>query len=309
MSSGGSTGRQEDADGRATLGVLRMLGVPRALILFVGVCVLGAAVFLALSDDTRGAVAAAMIGAAALVFPTWARSPSFPGRHWVALAFVLGGLAVLGAWLLATVALVGLVVLSLLTGMRLARTVRDVELERVGPDVVMRGAEHVLAAFEAEGFVRLGGHRMRFGRTVVTSTVLVGPGRDRFASVTDRVWEVASRFDARWLVTINSGLAPLPREFLRQEVSGGDPAELICAHESTLTLLAERGLRPDRLETDGEVMEADRENDLRAVRSFANAGLMSFLRIEAQRRVDEPVLRDDQRSWSRIESWLAAPAT
>lgn len=105
-------------------------------------------------------------------------------------------------------------------------------------------------------------------------------------------------------------MAPLPREFLRQEVAGGAPAELIRAHDSALTLLAERGLRPDRLETAEDVMEADRENDLRVVRSVANAGLMSFLRIEARRRAHEPALGDDERSRRRIEAWLAAaPAT
>jgi hypothetical protein len=277
--------------------------------LLVAVGVVAAAVFLALADDTRGAIAAAMIAAGVFLFPIWARSPSFPGRHWVAFALILGGVAVLGAVLLAALVFVGLVALSLVGGMRLSRQVRAVELEQVGPDTVMKGAEESLAAFEAEGFRRVGGHRMAFGRTVVTSTVLVGPRGDRFASVTDRVCEVASRFGDRWLITINSGLAPLPRDFLRQEVAGGSPSALIHAHESALGLLAELGLRPDRIETDSEVLEADRANDLRAVRSFANPSLRSLLRIEARRRVDEPILGDDERSRNRVEAWLVAPTT
>jgi hypothetical protein len=295
--------------GRETLGSLRMPGVSRPLVLLVAVGVVAAAVFLALADDTRGAIAAAMIAAGVFLFPTWARSPSFPGRHWVAFALVLGGLAVLGAVLLAILLFVALVVISLVGGMRLARQVRAVELEQVGPDVVMRGAEEALAALEAEGFRRVGGHRMTFGTTVVTSTVLVGPRGDRFASVTDRVCEVASRFGDRWLITINSGLAPLPRDFLRQEVAGGSPSALIHAHESALGLLAELGLRRDRIETDSEVLEADRANDLRAVRSFANPSLRSLLRIEARRRVDEPILGDDERSRNRVEASLVAPTT
>ena len=286
-----------------------MPGVSRPLMLLVAVGVFAAAVFLAFANDTRGAVAAAMVAAGVFLLPTWARSPSFPGRHWAAFALILGGVAVLGAVLLSSLVFLGLVALSLVGGMRLARQVRAVELVQVGPDAVMKGAEEALAAFEAEGFRRVGGHRMTFGRTVVTSTVLVGPRGDRFASVTDRVCEVASRFGDRWLVTINSGLAPLPSDFLRQEVTAGSPSTLIRAHESALELLAEQGLRPDRIETDSEVLEADRANDLRAVRSFSNAGLLSFLRIEARRRVDEPILGDDERSRNRIEAWLAAPTT
>jgi hypothetical protein len=277
------------------------------LVLAVGV--LAAAVFFALVDDTRGAFAAAMVGAGVLLLSTWARSVAFPGRHWAALGLVLGGVAVLGPVLVAVGVFLALVVLSLVLGMSLSRRVRGVQFEPVGPEVVMKGAEAALAAFETDGFRRLGGHRMQLGGPLVTSTVLVGSDRDRFANVTDRVSEVASRFGGRWLVTINSGLSPLPPDILRQEVSSGAPSDLIGAHASALELLAGRGLRPDRFETDAEVLAAAQENDLRAVASFAPAGLTSFLRIESRRRAREPVLGDDEQSRSRIEAWLAAPAS
>jgi hypothetical protein len=46
--------------------------------------------------------------------------------------------------------------------------------------------------------------------------VLIAASADRYAVVTDAVAEVTSRFAGeRWLLTVNSGKAPMPDDILR----------------------------------------------------------------------------------------------
>jgi hypothetical protein len=282
-----------------------MPSVRRVLLLGLGVVVLAAAVFFALVDDTRGAVGAAVVAAGIVLLASWARSAAFPGPQWVVLALILGGVGVIGPALIAAGVFVALVTLKVVASMGFARRLRRVELGPVPPEVVMEGAEGV-ANLEAEGFWRLGGHRMRVSRTLLTTTVLVGRDDDRLANVTDRVWEVASRFGRRWLITISSGLAPLPADVLRQDVGGDDPSHVARAHEAALQLLARRGVRPDRFGNDTEVLEAAREIDLRSIRFVAHASLAVFLRLEARVRISDHALVDDDSSRRRIDAWLAA---
>ncbi len=148
-----------------------MPSVPRVLLLGLGVAVLAAAVFFALVDDTRGAVRAAVVAAGIVLLATRARSAAFPGRHWVALALILGGVAVIGATLIAAGVFVALVTLKVIASMGFARRLRRVELEPVAPQVVMERAEGVVTCFEAEGFRR---SRVGWRRSRQTSCARTG---------------------------------------------------------------------------------------------------------------------------------------
>lgn len=267
-------------------------------------------VFIFFAGDERFALAALLWGAGALVLATWAWGypTAFPAREWIGLGLVAAGFAVLGLVLVAIFGLLALFLLSVLSGRFTMRRLSGVELEVVGPEVVMPGAENQVAEFEAAGFRPVGGYQARLPlplrRKVVTTNVLAGPDGDRFAVANDRVWEVLSRFGDRWLLTTSSGLSPLPATVLRQTVAGGRPAELVRAHQTAVELIAPR---PDRFDEDAAVVDAALAHEHEGIRFVAAAPTKSALGAETRRASDNPVLGRDDLSRRRIDAWLHTP--
>jgi hypothetical protein len=264
-----------------------------------------AALFASLGAYTQ-AVAAGLAAAAALLL-AWNRD-SPVGYTWIVFALLAGSFAAYGHPIVAAAVAVGLV---LVVGLYVAPDVREIrllraaELEPAEPAATMAGAEAAVAAFEAVGFRRIGGHRAQLGPHVIVVTVLIGEAGDRFAAVTERIVEVVSRFGDRTLVTTNRAQLPLPAGVLRQEIADSGPDELVSAHDVALRLLAAQEARPDRLGTDAEVLELALSLDLQAVRFVADASWKYVLRKHFRRTEDEPMLAGDDAGRRRIDAWLA----
>jgi hypothetical protein len=214
---------------------------------------------------------------------------------------------VTGAGWLAVGFVVFIAVVNVATSRFMFRRLGQVEFEETGPESVMAEARPTVAAFETEGFHRVGGYRARIPlvRREVTATVLRSPEGDRFAVVTDRVWQVVSRYGSGWLITTSSGLIPLPGHILRQTLPRGRPAELVQAHRSATSLLEGRGLEPDRLH-DGRVLGAAQDLERQAIQYAAGAPISRIAGIETRRASDDPALAEDDRALQRIDEWLGA---
>jgi hypothetical protein len=280
----------------------------RTTAIVFGAVIAGYGVLLLFAGDIRPAVSAWLVGGGSILLVTWARG--FPTREWLATALLFVGIALVGSPFFALAILAGAVVLQLWLSRRMRSRISP-DLEVVGSDEVMPGAEEAVAALEAVGFRRAGAYatqipRLRGTRRVVVS-VLTGPERDRFAIATDRIAEVVSRFGVRWLLTINSGTAPLSGDKLRQVVARGAPAELAAAHQTALDVLAERGMTPDPV-ADEDAVEAAFELERSAIAFASGLGMGKALGMEFRRMTSDPVLRDDARSRRRVDDWLGADA-
>jgi hypothetical protein len=284
----------------------------RVFLIVFGVLALPLVVLSALAGQYRVALSALLLVAGAFLFAGWAWGypTAFPAREWVAFLFIAAGLAVVGAYIAALLVLVVTLVLQVGIGRLVVHRLPDVEFEPVGPDDVMPKAQATVDEFEAAGFRRIGGYRVRLPlrRKMVTATVLAWPGGDRWATVTDRVWEVVSRFDERWLITTSSAIAPVPATMMRQALPRGRPAELLAAHHAALELIAARGVEPDRFSSDAEVLDVARVHEELGIRFASKLGIKSTLGIEAHRGTEDPALDEDGRSRRRVDAWLVAPA-
>jgi hypothetical protein len=271
----------------------------------VVVC-LAAAPVLMYMGDTRGAAGAVSIGlGAALVRVSVASYPSaFPAGSWLSLALLGIGLALLGFPVLIVAAgWLALFVVQLMANVSLVRRIRKFTVEP-RPAGVMLGAEDLVRQFSAEGFRIIGAHCATGQAAIVT--VMIGPGSDQLALVTDRVWEVISWFGGRPLVTINSGIAPMPPDVLRQQIAGGAPRQIVRAHGAALTLLERRALRPDVFTVEGDALEAVLALERRVLDVIATATLRTAVRIEMRIPYHTRPLADDPASQDRITAWLAA---
>jgi hypothetical protein len=269
--------------------------------LVLGVAVLAYGVLLLFAGELRLAVSAALVGGGAILLVTWARG--FPAREWIATALLFTGIGLVGSPFFALVLLAAAVGLQWWLRRRLRERL-SAALEPAG-DAVMPGAEEAVAAFETAGFRRCGAFGSQGAEPRVVS-VLAGEGGDRFAVVTDRTYEVVSRFRDRRLLTIDRGVGPAPPHTLRQVVGRAGPAELAAAHQAALAILGERGLEPDRLANDDAILEAALDYERSAIASVTGLGLGEELRLALRRKTSDPPLRDDERSRRRIDDWLAA---
>jgi hypothetical protein len=279
-------------------------------VIVVGVATLGYALLWALAGDFRQALSSALVGGGLILIVTWARGfpTAYPIREWIAFATVAAGLAVVGQPVLVAAIFVSAFLLQL----ALTRSVRrrmPADFDVVGPDEVMPGAERTMAAFEAAGFRRAGGYAgslpKLFGSKRVVFAVLTGPDSDRFAVVTDRVVQVISRVaGGRWLITSNSGVAPVAGGILRQKVPRGTPEELARAHQAAVDVLSSRGTVPDRFAGDEDGLEAALELERHSLRSASNKGVATAVRVETRGKAGEPVLGDDGPSRERVDAWL-----
>jgi hypothetical protein len=287
-----------------------MLTLVRRIFAVSGVAALAAGVFLAHVGDVRGAAAATLVGVGALLVGGRTRlvSAGPPGSDWLVLALVGAGMAILGFPLaIAGGGMAAVFVLQLILNAHRARRLGGVALEPVGADAVMAGAEPLVQELANRGFRTIGGHRCRRGGPTIITTVMIGPDRDRLALVTDRVWEVGSRFDSRWLVTINTATSALPLDILRQWVRGGAPSDVARVHQSALEVLERTSVRPDRFSTDAEALESALAMEHRAIEFVRTASLATSLRLEIQ-GPQAGVLRGDRATPRRIDA-LTASAT
>jgi hypothetical protein len=286
----------------------------RVLLLVVAALMLPPGLLILAGGHYQLGLSGVLVGVGALLMGTWAWGypTAFPAREWVCIGVITAGAAVAGLWWFAVAFPLGVFLFNVLTGRLVMRRMGSTVFERVGPDAVMPGAEGTVAEFEAEGFRRVGGYRARLPiwRKVVVGTVLAGPEGDRFAIVTDRVWEVVSRFGHRWLVTTSGGIVPLPNHMLRQVLARARPAELVRAHQVAFERVVATGTDPDWFADDAAVLEVALALEADAAQSVSGASLVSAVRVEAARKSDDPPLADDDLSRWRLDAWLysAEPA-
>lgn len=164
------------------------------------------------------------------------------------------------------------------------------------------------ASFGASGYRRLAVYRGRLGDTRFHIVVMSGTGGTSWAEVTDRVWEAASTFGPRLLRTATDSMMP-PGSALVQCLPSAAPETIVAEHQRALALLADRGLRPDRL-ADDEVLHRF-ESETRAVqasltRSMWRTAADLAWRKPMRRHHGRPALADDPRAGARIDAWLAA---
>ena len=290
------------------------VGVFRLAVIVVGGATLGYALLWALAGDLRQALSSALVGGGLLLIVTWARGvpAAYPLREWIAFATVAAGLAVVGQ----PIVVAAIFVSAFLLQLALTRSVRrrmPTDFDVVSPDEVMPGAERAVAALEAAGFRRAGGYAAPLpklcGSKRVVFSVLTGPDSDRLAVVTDRVVQVVSRVaGGRWLVTSNSGIAPVAGDILRQKIPRGTPDELARAHQAAVAVLSSRGILPDRLAHDGNALEAALELERRLRRPTVDKDAATAVRMETRGKRGEPVLDDDEPSRQRVDAWLGGSA-
>ena len=285
-----------------------MRGFRTTAILF-GAAIVGYAFLLLFAGEVQAAFSGWLVGAGSILLVTWARG--FPAREWLATAMLFVGIALVGSPVFALVVLAAALGLQIWLSRRM-RSRLTAEFERLDAEEVAAGAEEAVAGFEAAGFRRSGAYASQVpqlrGTKRVVVTVLTGPDDDRFAIASDRIVEVVSRFGDRWLLTINSGLAPLAADKLRQAVPRGTPAELAKAHQAALEVVADRGVTPDRFTDDEAAVEAALELERSAIAFASGMGMAKTLGIETRRKSSDPPLRDDERSRKRVDDWLAADA-
>lgn len=258
---------------------------------------------LLLLRDVRGSVAAILVVASAL---TWlierlgASQRSILGIALLGAAFALLGFPIA----LVVGASAVLFVAPLLARVIAVRQVGRITLERLPQPAVMPGADVFVRLFADEGFRAIGAFRFRTAGREVILTVLAGSENDRIAVVTDKVLQVASRFGTRTLLTTNSAVAPVRGDVLRQHVHGGPP-EISRAHDTALRVVARYVQPPDIFPNDGDVMDAVRQMEERALAFIRDAPFRSALRIETATAAPASALGDDSHSLDRITAWLA----
>jgi hypothetical protein len=287
-----------------------MLKVYSAYLVVCGLAALAAIAVLLYLGDARGAVAAGIVAASALMLlraRTFASPP--PRRHWVALGLIAVATMILGFPIgMVAASLAVLVVLQLLVNAAAAYRLGGLKLEALDHPAVMPGAEDLVQQFAAEGFRVIGSYGCQVAGRPVVMTTMLGPTRDRLAVATDKVLTVSSRFGRRSLLTTNSATAPLPSEVLRQHVAGASPGELVDAHDTALTLIDSHASRPDVFENDADALLAVREMEERALGFVGHAPLRAALSIEGRSSSQTRVLGSDADSLSRIASWLGQTA-
>jgi hypothetical protein len=284
----------------------------RVGMLICGTVLLAFALDFALAGIYGRALSVGLVGAGALVTFRWGRRSrtAYPVLEWVSLGLVAAGLVVGGHVILAVTLFPAVSALLLLAAMneQLLRRAEAIEIEQVARDELMPGAQPAVAALEANGFSRAGGYAAlvprRRGTKRVVGTVLIPPAADRLAVVTDRVVEVASRFEGeRWLLTTNRGDDVLPDDTLRQLVPVDDPAELVRVHQAAIERLSSRGTRPERFPDDIGAIEAAIHQERRALRFVIDARRRQNFRIR-RAKISDPALGDDETTRKRIDAWL-----
>jgi hypothetical protein len=269
-----------------------------------GVAAIAGAAILGVFGDWRGALAATLVGVGAFLSAPRRTAAQLYG--WIGFAFICAGIGALASAIAAAVLFVGAVAFQFLAARRVTRALTAVEFEPVAADVVMPDATNVVQAFSSAGFTGIGGHRFRLARREIVITVLMNAEADRMAFVTDRVWQVASRYGVRWLVTSNSGAAPVPENVLRQRLDGATPVELLRAHDIAIGTIEQDGARPDRFQDPDRALAAARALERSAIAFVSQVPLTRTVSTGILPGGERPLVGGDADSRARIERWLAA---
>lgn len=282
--------------------------IGRAFEIGFGVAAVAASGVLWVLGDTRGSVAAGIVAASVVVLlggRTIAGGSS--GRYWLGLGLLVSSFLILG-FPVGVIAgsVIALFALQFAVNVVVARRLGRLALEPLTHPAIMEGAEDVVQEFSGAGFRAIGAFRFRPAGRPITLTVMIAPERARMAVVTDKVWQVVSRFGRRSLVTSNSGIVPLPREVLRQHLGRARPEELIRAHATALTLLDARSIRPDTFATDTDALDAVHGLETRALRFIRKASLTAALRMATQTGQRSQLLEENGGAQDLIEAWLGA---
>ena len=218
-----------------------------------------------------------VVGTASAVFG------SLNGQPWVGL-LVAFGFASLAGWYLSR-------------PMVAASSVKPAE----GVDA---GAQQDVDAFVTMGYSLAGTISFEVARTkTVRANLMIGPGGDRYAVVTDLVLVIISVFGSKTLVSRNSAMASLLPSALANDLQGASAGELARSHQAALDLLAEHGLTPDRIDTSSLVethMEREKQS-IAAAAGTAKQRLQASLRSGA----GEGPLTESATAHERLLAWQA----
>ena len=262
------------------------------------------ALFIGLITGARAASEGAIVFAflylaisVAFVLATWV-SPLSP-LVWVAIAGMVTVMLVLEPNVVTATLAIAAALLFWLRGRKQSSPVNPASLRAVPSDTVMRGAEAYVGELEDLGWRQSGAYAFDTPLPVVAS-LLVHPDMDQYAEVTDSIFGILSRFsDNRVMVTINSGRAGLPPNYLANDLLGASPTELTEAHQRVLEMLTAFGATPlpvDEATLVEEAISSEIET-IEWTKQNPSGGLFNF-----GRGVGSIDASGDARA--RIEAWL-----
>jgi hypothetical protein len=192
-------------------------------------------------------------------------------------------------------------VLFWMRGRKRSSSIDTSTLHPVDPDAVMRGAEQGVDELLALGWRQAGAYGFESLAASVTASVLVHPDLDRHAQITDMVASIESRFEnGQILITLNSGWASLPPNYLANDIPGASPTELADSHQRALDLLATFGIAPLQVPEHTIVSEAmaSEVETIQWSSDHASGGLFNF-------GAGAGALGGSPQSTARIEAWIA----
>jgi hypothetical protein len=280
----------------------------RALYPFAAiVAVLGVAVAILAVSAGRAALAALVLGIAAIyVVAIWSIRLRIP---WVTALLVAAAACALGF-------LAGHVVIGVVFAALLVVWIARGAVVRLDADAITTHSGETLdpltaanvSAFGSLGFEPVGALSFKQGkRKEIVAMVMIGARRDRYAVATDLVLTVQSVFGHRFLTTRNSAVGTLPPEVLANDLRGADPAELCDAHESALAVLRARGIEPDTLEPDA-LLASHMALERRAMEWMNSRARRQAVETFTRSGVGKGALDESSSSERRIDMWLQAAA-
>ena len=125
-----------------------------------------------------------------------------------------------------------------------------------------------------------------------------------YAVVTDLVLDVISTFGRRWFSTRNSASAPLPPEYLSNDLRGAEPNELVDAHRRGLEILGARGLTPDPISRE-QLLETQLSSERRCTEWALRGPRARAAKALLDSGVGQGELDEGPSSLRRIDAWLA----
>jgi hypothetical protein len=284
-----------------------MAKIARTFEIAFGLAAAVASGILLVLGDLRGAIAAGVVAVSVVVLLGGRNIAGSSRRYWLGFGLLAGSYVILGFPLgVVGGGLIALFALHFVANVVMARRVGRLALEPLTDPAVMEGAEDVVRQFVDAGFRAIGAFRFQIGTRPIILTVMIAPERSRLAVVTDKVWQIVSRFGKRSLVTSSSGIAPLSPEVLRQTLDGARPEDLIRAHATALTLIDGRSMRPDTFARDADAIDAVHALETRALRFIREGSLSAGLRMATPAGQRSPRLDEHAGAEDRIDAWLGA---
>lgn len=184
------------------------------------------------------------------------------------------------------------------------RRVRTPDLDpegvrRVGDDAVMPHAVEFVEEFESLGWGRVGAVAADLGHIEITMAILHSPDKRSYVEVTDIVIAITSVFpDGKTMVTRNSTTSAMPPWVLANDHRGAKPTALVTAHENALTVLANRGVRPEAI-PEAELVDVVIVQEKASISFSSGADQGSPLLTRGKAAIDH-----SQAAEARIDLWM-----